>query len=105
MIGPDQLVLDRAEELVREHALAPGMDVFNLAVFRGEDDRVDEALGIARTLPMMSNRRVVRFAMWCFWQGTPRGVPAYAKQPIDSCTLVLTGEGRHPKRARIWKAH
>ena len=93
VIGPDQLVLDRAEELVRQHALSPGMDVFNLAVFRGEDDRVDEALGIARTLPMMSGRRVVVVRnVGALGKDRLEEFLAYAKQPIDSCTLVLSGE-------------
>lgn len=93
ILGSDGLVVEKAEALVREASLQPGMDVFNLAVFRGEDDKVDEALSIVRTMPMMSQRRVVVIrAVEGIAQARLEEFLEYAKSPVDSCVLVITGE-------------
>ena len=99
VLGQDTLVVEKAEAAIRAASLAPGMEVFNLAVFRGDDEKVDEALSIVRTMPMMASRRVV----------VVRGVEnlksqrleeflAYAASPVDSCVFVLTGEKWPPAR-------
>lgn len=92
ILGQDGLVVEKCEALVREAALQPGMEVFNLAVFRGEDERVDEALSIVRTMPMMSQRRVVVIrGVQDIAQARLEEFLDYAKSPVDSCVLVLTG--------------
>ncbi|MEC7241436.1 MAG: DNA polymerase III subunit delta [Myxococcota bacterium] len=93
ILGQDGLVVEKAEAMVREAALQPGMEVFNLAVFRGEDDRVDEALSIVRTMPMMAQRRVVVVrAVEGIAQARLEEFCDYAKSPLDSCVLVITGQ-------------
>ena len=92
ILGQDGLVVEKAEALVREASLQAGMQVFNLAVFRGDDDRVDEALSIVRTMPMMATRRVVVIrGVEGIAQARLEEFLEYAKSPLDTCVLVLTG--------------
>jgi DNA polymerase III subunit delta len=92
VIGDEGLLVDRAEEIIRGIALAPGLEVFNLAVFRGDDDKVDEALSIARTLPMMAKIRVVVIRrVEALKPSLLEQILEFSMGNIDSCCLILTG--------------
>ena len=92
LLGTEDLLAERAEDTIRSTVLSPGTEVFNLAVFRGDDERVDECLGVARTMPMMSRTRVVVI------RRVEELKPAfleklfqYAENPVDTCVLILRG--------------
>jgi DNA polymerase-3 subunit delta len=93
IIGDEGLLVDRAEEIIRAAALTPGLEVFNLAVFRGDDDKVDEALSIARTLPMMAKIRVVVIRrVEALKPKLLEQILEFSLANIDSCCLILTGQ-------------
>ncbi len=92
IIGDEGLLVERAEELIRTAALDSGLEVFNLAVFRGDDEKVDEALSVARTLPMMAKRRVVVIRrVEALKAGLLERILEFSMGNIDSCCLILTG--------------
>jgi DNA polymerase-3 subunit delta len=92
IIGDEGLLVDRAEEVIRAAALAPGLEVFNLAIFRGDDEKVDEALSIARTIPMMSKTRVVVIRrVEALKPSLLEQILEFSMANIDSCCLILTG--------------
>ena len=41
LLGTEELLAERAEDTIRKTVLPAGTEVFNLAVFRGDDERVD----------------------------------------------------------------
>jgi len=92
LLGAEELLADRAEETLRSSLLTPGTEVFNLAVFRGDDERVDESLGVARTMPMMSRTRIVVIRR--VEELKPAFLEklfAYAEKPVDTCVMILRG--------------
>ena len=92
LLGSEELLAERAEEALRKTLLSPGTEVFNLAVFRGDDDRVDECLGVARTMPMMSRTRLVVIRrVEELRADLLEKLFLYTQNPVDTCVLVLRG--------------
>jgi DNA polymerase-3 subunit delta len=99
LIGDEELLTSRATELVTETVMGGGLAAFNQSVFRASDQGALESIAVARTLPMMSNLRLVII----------RGVEEastdllqmildYCESPVETTVLVLTGL-RWPKAA------
>ena len=59
LLGEEGLLVDRARQRVTEAALVDVMAAFNLTTLRAGDESAESAFSVARTLPMMSKRRVV----------------------------------------------
>jgi DNA polymerase-3 subunit delta len=92
IIGDEGLLVDRSEEVIRGAALTSGLEVFNLAIFRGDDEKVDEALSIARTVPMMAKTRVVVIRrVEALKTSLLEQILEFSMGNIDSCCLILTG--------------
>ena len=92
LIGDEQLLTARATELVMTEVMRGGLAAFNQSVYRACEPGAMEAITVARTLPMMSNCRLVVI----------RGVEEastellqlildYCETPSDTTVLVLTG--------------
>ncbi len=57
--GDEQLLVERAEAALVERALVGVMKAFNHGMWRAGEEGAAECLSVARTLPMMSPRRVL----------------------------------------------
>lgn len=94
VLGDEPLLVDRAEEQILSRALDGVLAAFNQASYRAGDEGASEALSVARTLPMMSPRRVVLLRE--VHNAPPALMDAlarYAEAPHDSTVLVLSGTG------------
>jgi DNA polymerase III delta subunit len=92
LIGDEQLLASRATELVTDRVMGGGLAAFNQSVYRASDPGAGEAISVARTLPMMSNYRLVVI------RGIEEGsaellqlILDYCEGPADTTVLVLTG--------------
>ena len=97
-------LVDAVSDRVRPHL---GLEAFNLTTARGSDSEVVDALGAARTLPMMADRRLVvvrdlHEAPNAFFEA----LVDYLQHPSETTTLVLAGAGfpKVVKGGKNWKA-
>lgn len=93
VMGDEELLVDRGAKRVTEAALEGVMAAFNLGSWRAGADGAIEALSIARTLPMMSARRVVVLREL---EEAPADLlerlAEYCESPVDSTVLILVGQ-------------
>ncbi len=93
VIGDEGLTIKRAEDAISAAALSGGGAAFNRDIFRAGEENAGEALAVARTLPMLAERRLVvlRDA-----QEAPAAlleqVTDYIASPNPSTVFVVTGQ-------------
>lgn len=94
VLGDEALLVERAEQRACAAALDGVLAAFNQASARAGDEGALEALSVARTLPMMSPRRLVQL------REIERAPPAlmeallaYVESPSDTAVLVISGTG------------
>ena len=91
-VGDEALLVSRAEELASAAVLDGAIASFNSTIVRAVDERASESISVARTLPMMAERRLV----------VVRGVEEastellenlleYVKSPSESTVMLLCG--------------
>lgn len=104
--GDEALLVDEASRAL-EAALTPDCrpEAFNVTQARAGEQGAVDAIGAARTLPMMAARRLV--VVRDLHEGTNgffEAVKAYLDHPSDTTTLVLVGRGFPPVRkgGRNW---
>ncbi|MCB9681393.1 MAG: DNA polymerase III subunit delta [Alphaproteobacteria bacterium] len=95
VVGAEALLVERAVTALVD-AVSPeiGPPAFNLSMHRAGDADAAEALGAARTLPMMAGRRLV--VVRDLHEGSDAfftDLESYLEAPSPSTTLVLAGTG------------
>ena len=91
VLGPESLVLQQAEEAVGQ-AVLTGAASLNHDVCRAGEENAAEVFAKARTLPMMSARRLV--VLKDVQEAPPallEALYAYAEDPSESTVLLVTG--------------
>lgn len=92
LVGDEGLLVRRAEALAEGRALDGVMAAFNHAVFRAGDEGSADALSVARTLPMMSARRVI--TLRDIHEAPPtlmENLLEYCQDPSPTTVLIITG--------------
>jgi len=92
VLGDERLVVDAAETALAGEALSGGGASFNRDVYRCSEDNAAEALAVARTMPMMSPRRLVLLRE--AHEASPtllEQLATYLASPNPSTVLVVTG--------------
>ena len=108
VLGADGLLVRRAIDALTDAVLpSVGPPAFNVATYRAGDEGADEALGTARTLPMMADRRLV--VVKDLHEGSNAffaALESYLEAPSDTTTLLLSGAGfpKVVKGGRNWGA-
>lgn len=59
LVSQEALLLDRAQEAIRDAAVPPDLRGFNVDHFNGKGGSADQITNVAQTLPMMAKRRLV----------------------------------------------
>jgi DNA polymerase-3 subunit delta len=94
VLGDEALLVKQAEERLTAKAIEGVMAAFNLSVARAGEESAAEALSVARTLPMMSARRVV--ILRDVHEASPALIDAllrYLENPSPSTVLGVFGTG------------
>jgi DNA polymerase-3 subunit delta len=95
VLGAETLLVTRAVEAIVARVLPEiGPPAFNRSDARASEADAIEAVGLARTLPMMAGRRLV--VIRDLQEGTEEvmaAIEAYLAHPSDTTTLVLAGTG------------
>jgi DNA polymerase-3 subunit delta len=92
--GDEQLLVERAESALVERALEGVMKAFNHGVWRAGEDGAGDCLAVARTLPMMSPRRVI--VLRDIHEASPEllgELVELLERVPETLTLVLSGRG------------
>jgi DNA polymerase-3 subunit delta len=93
LMGGERLLIERAVEAIRSALDETGAPGFNVDLFEGKGLDAATALAAARTLPMMSDRRLVLVRHVDAMTPTEQSnLALYFEDPNDSTTLVLTAE-------------
>lgn len=104
VLGDESLLVEDAERVISEVALRGVMAAFNHSVYRAGADGVLDCLSVARTLPMMSARRLVvlRDAQEASLQ-LLKELYAYCGAPSPSTVLLITGRAwPKPSEGEDW---
>lgn len=92
LLGDEELLVQQAEAKLTSVALDGVMAAFNHGTWRAADEGAQECLSVARTLPMMSPRRVI--VLRDMHEAPPElleALCAYAEDPSESTVLILAG--------------
>lgn len=90
--GDEALLIQRAEDDVISRALPEGRNGFNFSAHSAGDGGGDSAISLARTVPMMSRRRVVVLRdIDKADAALVDNIMAYLDAPAQSSLLVLSG--------------
>jgi DNA polymerase-3 subunit delta len=91
VLGPEEYLVRRAVEILKRHVVNPELAAFNLAEFDAASSNMAEIAGAARTLPMMSARRLVIVRNLHLLPEAERlPLLEYLGSPSGRCVLVLT---------------
>jgi DNA polymerase-3 subunit delta len=109
LVGEEAFLMRAALSALREGALRGGIEGLNHDQLDAGDASVEQALSIARTLPMLAPRRFVLLRNVERWEGkeTKSGVSPldrlvdYASAPVPSTVLVATAP-KLDKRRRLY---
>jgi len=89
--GAEQLFIDEGVRLVSDRFLGEGMREFNHDIFSAADVRTSNVLGIAETLPVMTDCRVVVVKDVDEWASKEReALISYINNPSPTTCLILT---------------
>jgi DNA polymerase III subunit delta len=97
--GEETYLIQESTTTLIEHILGTAPRDFNCDVFGVDNDTLEDALSIARTLPMMATHRVV--VLHGFHQLRKADWPQlerYLEQPSTSTALICTGSISDPKK-------
>jgi DNA polymerase III subunit delta len=91
ILGPEEYLAQQAVETLRRHIVSPDLAAFNESEFDAAESPIVEIIGAARTLPMMSPRRVVVVKDLQSLPEAERGpLLEYLSAPAERCVLILT---------------
>jgi len=91
VLGPEAYLMRKAVETIRRHVVSPELAAFNESEFDASTSSMAEILSAARTLPMMSQRRLVLLNDLQSLPETERGpLLQYLSAPAVRCVLVMT---------------
>src|SRR3989304_5781149 len=89
--GGERLFIDEGVRLVSDRFLGEGIREFNYDIFSATDIKTSTVLGIAETLPVMTNFRVVVVKNVDEWASKEReGLISYINNPSPTTCLILT---------------
>lgn len=94
VLGDEALLVKRAEDALVKRALEGVLPSFNFSAWRGSDEGAVELPAVARTLPMMSKRRVLQLRD--VHEGSLemlQGLLAHVEADIDTAVVVVSGTG------------
>ncbi len=92
VLGDEELLVQQAEAKLTSLALKGVMAAFNHGTWRAGDEGAEDCLSVARTLPMMSARRVIVLRdMHEAPPGLLEALCEYAEAPPDTAVLILSG--------------
>jgi DNA polymerase-3 subunit delta len=114
VLGEESYLVANVSRALREAAVAGGIAGLNEDQLTAGDASADHAINAARTLPMMSARRLVLVRSVERWEGRAEGgkggktgasealdlVAEYAKNPSQTTTLLLVG-GKLDNRRKL----
>ena len=121
VLGEERLLVDRVVTAIREATSKGGIAGFNEDKFTAGESPASAAIGAARMLPMMAKRRFVLVRSLDRWEkkGEEEADPApakgrgkiaesplddlaeYAKEPADTCVMVLVAPKLHGQRRLV----
>src|SRR3989337_851247 len=89
--GGEQLFIDEGIRLVSDRVLEKGIREFNYDILSAADVKASNVIGIAETLPVMTNFRVVVVKNVDEWASKEReGLISYINNPSPTTCLILT---------------
>ncbi|MBI5493681.1 MAG: DNA polymerase III subunit delta [Deltaproteobacteria bacterium] len=105
LCGEERLLVDDAHERLRARVLAVlQAPDFNHDRVSARGLPVDQLVGMCRTLPVMSPRRLVEVRdAELFPTAEHDKLVAYVKEPDPSCTLILVADGKPDMRMKLFK--
>ncbi len=116
ILGEERMFRDQVVAAITKAALQGGLPEFNYDRFTAGESDVDRVIAATRTVPMMAKKRVVFVRGLERWDtatsksdpdGSGKSVPPldrlaeYAKEPIDSTTLILVAEKLDGRRKLV----
>jgi DNA polymerase-3 subunit delta len=91
VLGPEEYLAQQAVETLRRHIVKPDLAAFNESEYDASGSPMADVLSAARTLPMMSPRRVVVVKELQSLPETERApLLEYLAAPAERCVLILT---------------
>jgi DNA polymerase-3 subunit delta len=111
--GDEQFFIDRIQEAILAN-IPPEIKDFNLDILYGQDVDISKILGVAKSYPMMAERRVVLIRE--FFNsiktneesrenlGLLDPLIAYIENPLESTCLILIDSKKPAKTTRFYKA-
>ena len=91
ILGPEMYLARQAVDTLRRHIVNPELAAFNESEFDAAASPMAEVLSAARTLPMMSPRRIVVVKDLQLLPETEREpLLEYLSAPAERCVLILT---------------
>lgn len=91
VLGPEAFLARQAIDVLKRHIVTPDLAAFNMSEFDAASSPMIEIVGAARTLPMMSPRRLVLVNNLQLAPEEEReSLLEYLANPCDRCVLVLT---------------
>lgn len=91
VLGPEDYLARQAVDILKRHIVSPDLAAFNVSEFDAASSLMAEVVGAAKTLPMMSPRRLVVVNNLHLLPETEREpLLEYLSAPSDRCVLVLT---------------
>lgn len=109
VLGDDAYLRDAALRALDKRVVDEAMRVFNVDRYTAGETSVDTVISAARTVPMMSERRLVVVRAVERWESESGAanldaLAEYAKAPIDSACVVLVAEKMHGSRKLVTMA-
>ncbi|MED5373488.1 MAG: DNA polymerase III subunit delta [Myxococcota bacterium] len=103
VVGDEALLVKQAEEALTKRALDGVMEAFNHGVWRAGEEGADACLSVARTLPMMSPRRVLVLRdVHEAPSELLEALASYAEAPADTAVLICSGRSWPKAKGTDW---
>lgn len=102
LYGEEQFLIEEAVTAIRQAALPPGTEQFNLDMLAGDEMSAADILGVVTMFPMMGERRVVIVKDFDRVDEKERFIPCI-ENPVASTVLILVGETKDG-RMKIYKS-
>jgi DNA polymerase-3 subunit delta len=106
LLGEETYLIQAYTAAFMEQILGTAVRDFNCDIFDADSDSLSEALGVARTLPMLASHRVVVVhGLHQLRKTDVQQLEAYAEQPSESTALICSSHDNDPKKClpRSWR--
>ncbi|MBN1779642.1 DNA polymerase III subunit delta [bacterium] len=100
--GDEPYPVDKIVRLILQKVLDPATRDFNFDSFQGEEAEMDQVIAVARSFPMMSDRRAVLVkSLQKFTPSDRNKLLDYVRSPLESSCLVLVAD-KADRRQKFW---